>query len=57
MLKSIIEMFRAIFANPVIHNDVEAYIAAGNPQNTGDVDRLEREFYEQRRLLSRHWLD
>lgn len=55
MLTSIIEFFKAIFANPVLTNDLEAYIIAGNPQDTGDVDRLEREFYQQRKHLNMYW--
>jgi len=57
MLNAIIKFFRAIFDNPVIHNDLEAYIVAGRPENAADVDRLEREFNEQRRNLSRYWLE
>jgi signal transduction protein with GAF and PtsI domain len=55
MLKSIIEIFKAIFNDPVIKNDLERYITAGNPQNEGDVERLEREFMQQRKSLCRHY--
>jgi hypothetical protein len=55
MLKSLIEIFRSIFRNPVLQNDLEAYIIAGHPQDSGDVDRLEKEFLQQRKYLSGHW--
>jgi hypothetical protein len=57
MLKAIIEFFKAIFDNPVIQNDLEAYIIAGKPENAADVDRLEREFNTQRKHLSRYWAE
>ena len=49
MLNAIIEFFKKLFTNPSIHDNLEAYIVAGNPQDVNDVDRLERTFYEQRR--------
>jgi hypothetical protein len=55
MFKSIIEFFRAIFNDPVMQNDLEAYISAGRPEHAGDVERLEREFQIQRHHLSRSW--
>ena len=55
MLISIIKFFKAIFSNPVLQNDLEAYIIAGNPQDPGDVDRLEREFHQQRKYLNGYW--
>jgi len=55
MLKSIIEFFKSVFNDPIIRNDLERYITSGNPQNDGDVERLEREFMMQRRNLCRHY--
>ena len=45
MFKSIIEFLKKLVETDNIHNNLEAYIVAGNPQDPGDVDRLEREFY------------
>jgi hypothetical protein len=52
MLASIIAFFRNIFSASKAYDNLEAYIVAGNPQDTHDVDRLEREFYEKRRQRS-----
>jgi len=57
MLKPIIEFFRSIFNDPVLQNDLEAYINAGFPKNAGDIERLEREFQMQRRHLSRYYAE
>jgi hypothetical protein len=37
---------------PTFHDNLEAYITAGQPQTPDDVDRLEREFWEQKRRQS-----
>lgn len=52
MFTTIIAFLKKIFTVPSIHDNLEAYIVAGNPQDTNDVDRLEREFYERRRRQS-----
>jgi hypothetical protein len=52
MFKSILEFLQDIFKNPVIRDDLEAYIVSNNPQNAGDVEKLEREFYTQRKYLT-----
>ena len=52
MFATIIKFFRNIFTMPTVHDSLEAYIVAGNPQDVHDVDRLEREFYESRRKQS-----
>ena len=57
MLKSIIEMLKVIFNNPIIKNDLEAYVADGNPKDVGDVERLEKEFTMQRKHLCRYYSD
>lgn len=51
MYNKIVEILRSVFRNPVIHDNLEAYIVAGNPQNAEDVDRLEKEFNHQRKYL------
>jgi signal recognition particle GTPase len=56
-MKSIIEFLRAIFNNPIIKNDLDAYIASGNPQSEQDVENLIKEFQQQRRFLTRNWND
>ncbi len=56
-MKSIIEFLRAIFNNPIIKNDLEAYIASGNPQSEHDVEKLTKEFQQQRQFLTRNWND
>jgi hypothetical protein len=55
MIKEILEFFKAIFNNPVLKNDLERYIRDGQPQNIGDVERLEREFAMQRRHLNTYY--
>jgi hypothetical protein len=52
MLENIIKFIKNIFILPTVHDELEAYIVAGNPQDTNDVDRLERQFYESRRRQS-----
>lgn len=56
-MKSIIEFLKAIFNNPVIKNDLEEYIVSGNPQSEQDVEKLTREFQQQRQFLARSWND
>lgn len=57
IMKSIIEFLKAIFNNPVIKNDLEEYIVSGNPQSEQDVEKLTREFQQQRQFLARSWND
>lgn len=49
---AIIQELLSFFKNPTFHDNLEAYITAGNPQTPDDVDRLEREFWEQKRRSS-----
>ncbi len=56
-MKHIIEFLKAIFNNPVMKNDLEAYITSGNPQSEQDVVNLTREFEQQRRALTRYGND
>lgn len=49
MFRSFIAYIREFFRTPTYHDNLEAYIIAGKPQDSADVDRLEREFYNKRR--------
>jgi hypothetical protein len=51
MIKQILEFLRDILRTPSLHDALEAYITAGNPQTPDDVDRLEREFFRNRESL------
>ena len=57
MLKLILEKLKKFFLEDSWSHNLEAYIIAGNPQDIHDVDRLEREFYEKRKLniLNRYY--
>ncbi len=46
-MKTFIEFLKSLFTTETIQTNLEAYIVAGNPQDVGDVDRLEREFYRK----------
>jgi hypothetical protein len=46
-MKTFIEFLKSLFRVESISDNLEAYIIAGNPQDVGDVDRLEREFYNR----------
>ena len=46
-MKAIINFLKKLFTTDSIQNNLEAYIVAGNPQNPGDVDRLEREYQQK----------
>ena len=47
MLKQLIDFLNDILFSPKLHDSLEAYIVAGNPQSSEDVDRLEREYYDR----------
>lgn len=49
MFSKILDKIKEIFRPETIYDNVEAYIVAGNPQTSADVDRLERGFYERHR--------
>jgi len=51
MIKQILEFLRDIFRPSSLHDALDAYITAGNPQTANDVDRLEREFFQRRESL------
>jgi hypothetical protein len=51
MIKQILEFLKNIFRPDSLHDALEAYIVAGNPQTSGDVDRLEQEFFQRRQSL------
>jgi hypothetical protein len=44
MFRKILESIMKWLEGPTHYENLEAYIAAGNPQNAHDIDRLEREF-------------
>ena len=46
MLAYFFSTLKELFTSPSYHDNLEAYITAGNPQDSHDVERLEREFYE-----------
>jgi hypothetical protein len=47
MLAKILKAILGFFDGTSIQNNLEAYIKAHNPQSSGDVDMLERQFYEK----------
>jgi hypothetical protein len=47
MLAKMLKAIKGFFNGSSIQNNLEAYIKAHNPQSSGDVDRLERQFYEK----------
>jgi len=53
MLDKLYSFFKDLFKTKEQLNNLEAYIMAGNPQNAGDVEILERGFYyrEQRNAI------
>jgi hypothetical protein len=53
-MKQVIELLKTIFYNPIIRNDLEDYINSGNPQSEQDVEKLTREFQEQRTMFTRY---
>lgn len=48
-LSSLIAYIREVLRTPTYHDNLEAYITAGNPQNACDIDRLEREYHAKRK--------
>jgi len=48
MFKSVLQSIMQWLSGPTLHQNLEAYIVAGNPQTADDVERLERSFYETR---------
>jgi hypothetical protein len=54
-MKSIIEFLRAIFNDPIIKNDLEAYIASGNPQSEQDVENLTKDFHRKQMFMMRNF--
>ncbi len=47
MLQNAINKLKGYFTVSDEHTKLEAFIVAGNPQSTYDVDRLEKQFYAQ----------
>jgi hypothetical protein len=47
MIIAFIAFLKNIFRSPTLHNELEAHIVAGNPLTAGDVERLERGFYQR----------
>ena len=61
MLKNTIEqvksMFRAFDKPQTYGSALEAYIVSNNPQNAGDIDRLQRQFDQnQSRRTNSGWI-
>lgn len=51
MINQILEFFKNIFRPCELHDTLEEYIAARNPQNSADVDHFEQEYYRRRQSL------
>jgi hypothetical protein len=47
MLIALLSFLKDIFKSQTIHDQLEAHIVAGNPQNAADVEMLERGFYNR----------
>jgi len=47
MFKSLFEKLKNLFTIPTMFEQLEAHIVAGNPQTAGDVEQLERGFYNR----------
>jgi len=48
MFKVFMTSLAKFFKVPSVQDDLEAFIIAGNPQNVGDVDQLEKEFQRKK---------
>jgi hypothetical protein len=46
-MKNIIEFLKGLFSTETIQSNLEAYIVAHKPQSVGDIDQLERQFYNR----------
>lgn len=53
MRTALLSFIKSLFKSSSIHNQLEAHIIAGNPQNAADVELLERGFHDkyQREVL------
>lgn len=49
MFRTFIQYLQDILRARRDFDNLEVFITSGNPQTAEDVDRLERQFYEQRR--------
>jgi hypothetical protein len=52
MFKTIWNTLREILRSPTMHDNLEAHIVAGNPQNEADIERLVEEFHDRNRIRS-----
>lgn len=48
MFKHLFEFMSEIFRPASLSESLEQFIAAGNPQDAGDVERLEAEYHRRR---------
>lgn len=55
MFAGFIKMIMALFETQESHSRLEAYIIAGNPQSTLDVEHLERKFEREERARQAHY--
>lgn len=60
MLKEIIEQAKSMFKNTnktqTYSSALEAYIVSHNPQNTHDIEHLERQFDQRQANRGQGWL-
>jgi hypothetical protein len=48
MLETLLERLAELFPNSNYQSKLEQYIATRHPQNTADVEMLERQYYQDR---------
>jgi hypothetical protein len=48
MLETLLERLAELFPNSDYQSKLEQYIATRHPQNTADVEMLERQYYQDR---------
>lgn len=54
MIVLLLSFLKRFFKSSSMSAQLEAYVIAGNPQNTYDVEALEKKFYQQLNRES-HW--
>lgn len=47
MIKTIIEFVKETFKEKSVYDSLEAYISSRNPQGPGDIEKLEKEFWDK----------
>lgn len=53
MFNMIIDVIKKMFSGSSFSDELESYIVSRHPQNASDVERLERDFYNNISLRSR----